>query len=170
MTSSPNRPSTGTPGSNTITARFRKDHHELEEHFQVAREALAQGVAPEAFTALDRIWIRMAVHIRAEHKGLFPILGSARPDLLGDLGMLRADHTFFMVALASTVRAMRGPAPDFPAANAALDAVERRLIPHDRLEEQGIYFMADQIPLDQRRRILEIVARELACLPERYEP
>jgi len=117
---------------------------------------------------LDRIWIRLAVHIRAEHKGLFPLLGTARPDLLGELGVLREEHNFFMATLAAAVKAMKSPAPDFPAAITALDAVERRLIPHDRSEEEGIYFMADQIPLDQRRRILEIIERELTFLPDRY--
>jgi hypothetical protein len=169
MTPTPNPASDEPPESTSINARFRRDHQELEALFQVARQALAGEAAAAAHTALDRIWIRLAVHIRAEHKGLFPILGAARPDLLGELQGLREDHNFFIATLAGAVKAMEGPEPDFASARSALEAVERRLVPHDRMEETGIYFMADQIPLAQRRRIMAIVTTELAFLPERYE-
>lgn len=154
------------PGS--ISARLTKDHHDLEVLTHEAEQALALGAAEPAFTALDRFWMRLAVHIRAEHKGVFPVLGTALPELSADLGRLREDHDFFMASLAVAVRSMQGARPDFTKAGALLEAVRERMAPHNALEEGTIYAFADQLPPELRRQVGEVIARELAFLPERY--
>ena len=157
-----------TVGPGPITASLTADHQAMEPLILEAEKALASAVAGAAFTALDRLWMRLAVHIRAEHKGVFPALGSARPDLMDELGTLRQDHDFFMATLAVVVRGMESPAPDFAKAGAMLEAVRTRLVSHNALEEGVIYMMADQLPPDACGQVVEVIARELAFLPGRY--
>jgi iron-sulfur cluster repair protein YtfE (RIC family) len=148
--------------------RLAADHDEIDLLFREARAAVAAGRRAEAHRAMDRLWMRLAVHIRAEHTVLFPALAEARPDLKPTLQALREDHDVFMATLATAVAALKGPDVDWAAVQSALAAVSDRLGPHNALEEERVYPLADQFPEAQRQRLVEGLTRELAALPARY--
>nr|WP_275976233.1 hemerythrin domain-containing protein [Geothrix oryzisoli] len=144
------------------------DHGEIDALFREARAAMDREARTEAHRAIDRIWMRLAVHIRAEHTALFPVLVEAWPDLAASLRGLREDHDVFMATLASAVNALKGPDVDWASVKASVETVRRRLIPHNALEEERIYPLAGQLEEGPRARLDEAVARELAALPGRY--
>ncbi len=153
-----------------LTAGLTADHRAIDGLFLEARTALEDGLPDGAHRALDRIWMRLAVHIRAEHKVVFPALAKDRPDLQAALQTLREDHDFFMATLAAAVQGLRDPSPDLTSARTAMEAVQLRLAAHNALEEDRIYPEADRLPGAERARITQEVARELAFLPQRHEP
>ncbi|HJU84427.1 MAG TPA: hemerythrin domain-containing protein [Holophagaceae bacterium] len=151
------------PGPEPPSATLARDHRELDAFFTAAAGALARGDAAAAHEALDRAWMRLAVHIRAEHKVLFPAVLEAHPDLADRILRLREDHDVFMVALARLVAASKGPSPELPALADELERVVTRLQAHNRLEEAEVYPRAGADPELQDR-----LHAELAFLPERY--
>ena len=144
------------------------DHRDIDSRFEAAQTAVEGRLQGQALQALDWIWMRLAVHIRAEHKVLFPALAEAQPDLAAALQALREDHDFFMATLAGTVNALKGPRVDWAAVASAVEAVRSRLDAHNALEEATIYPLADRLPDGQRRKLAAEAARELADLPSRY--
>ncbi|HJW72040.1 MAG TPA: hemerythrin domain-containing protein [Geothrix sp.] len=156
-------------GPGPLARLLSADHAEMDGCFQDAREALEHDLPVEARALIDRIWIRLAVHIRAEHKVLFPALSEALPQLRSDLQTLREEHDFFMATLAEGVKVLQEPAPDLPSARTALESVWRRLASHNSLEEEQIYPGADRLPQAQLAQLLAAASRELAFLPQRYE-
>ncbi|WP_257311898.1 hemerythrin domain-containing protein [Geothrix fuzhouensis] len=151
-----------------LAAKLTADHHEIDHLFGQARAAVEHKLQAEAHHALDRIWMRLAVHIRAEHRVLFPAVAEAQPDLGATLQSLREDHDFFMSSLATAVNALKSPVVDWTAVKATLASVHQRLTSHNTLEENRIYSLAGQFPEEQRRRLTGDLSRELAALPERY--
>jgi iron-sulfur cluster repair protein YtfE (RIC family) len=158
------------PQARSLTAELTTDHREIDGLFLEARTALEDGRPEEAHRALDRIWMRLAVHIRAEHKVVFPALAKDRPDLQATLQALHEDHDFFMATLAAAVQGLRGPSPDPASARAAMEAVQQRLAAHNALEEDQVYPEADRLPGAEGARITRDAARELAFLPRRHGP
>lgn len=145
-------------------ARLAADHRALDGLLAEGAAALEAGDAARAHRSLDRLWMRLAVHIRAEHKALFPAVLAARPELGEALARLRADHDLFMDGLSRLLPRLKAPARDLAALRADLGLLEARLADHNALEEAAVYPAAAQDPaLDGA------VARELAFLPERYE-
>lgn len=164
----PQNPLADAPQSRALNACLTADHGEIEGLFRDAQMALERGLQAEARTVVDRIWMRLAVHIRAEHKVVFPALVEVRPDLQSALQALHEDHDYFMSALAGVVKAMKGPPPDVALIKATLEAVGLRLGSHNAIEEEAIYPAADELPREQRVQILADVSRELAFLPTRH--
>lgn len=162
--------STPANGPDPITLRMAADHEEIDGLFGKAGAALDRRLSLETHTLLDRVWMRLAVHIRAEHKVIFPVLMDTRPDLHAHLQGLREDHDFFMAALAEAVKALQGPSPDFDSIKKTVAAVRLRLTPHNALEEEQIYPALDLVPEAHRGRIFAEVSQELTFLPKRYEP
>jgi hypothetical protein len=158
-----------TEGPGPLTRLLSADHTEMDGCFQDAREALEHHRPVEARALIDRIWIRLAVHIRAEHKVVFPLLAEALPQLRSHLQALHEDHDFFMATLAEGVKVLQGPTPDLPSARAALESVRLRLASHNSLEEELIYPGADRLPQEQLAQMLADASRELTFLPRRYE-
>src|SRR5215471_17420005 len=89
------------------------DHFSLDELLQQLQLALANNELEDTRTKLDLFWARLAVHIRAEHLHLFPLMldslvsrkpASATvpsvPKAEGVIATLQSDHDFFMVELA----------------------------------------------------------------------
>ncbi|HET8714462.1 MAG TPA: hemerythrin domain-containing protein [Holophagaceae bacterium] len=145
-------------------ARLAADHQALDGLLAEGVVALESKDAARAHRALDRLWMRLAVHIRAEHKALFPAVLAARPDLAGSLARLRADHDVFMETLARLLPRLNVEAPDFAALRTGLGALAAHLADHNALEEAAVY------PAALRDGVLDwAVAQELAFLPERYE-
>ncbi len=164
------RPPADDPRDRSLTAGLAADHRAIDGLFVEAKTALEDGLPDGAHRALDRIWMRLAVHIRAEHKVVFPALAQGQPDLQTALLALREDHDFFMATLATAVQGLRGPSPDLTSARTAMEAVQLRLAAHNALEEDRIYPEADRLPGAERAWIIREVARELAFLPRRHEP
>ncbi|MBP1771602.1 MAG: hemerythrin [Holophagaceae bacterium] len=158
------------PESSTLTALLSCDHEEIDRLFDLAQTAPDVGPTGDACRALDRIWMRLAVHIRAEHKVVFPVLGETHLDLRPALQFLREDHDDFMASLAGVLKTLREPGPDLGSVRAVVAALKVRLESHNTFEEEGVYPLADQLPLAQLSSILRDVARELAFLPTRYGP
>lgn len=152
-----------------IAGHLAADHAEIDALFREARAALDRGLRAEAHRALDRVWMRLAVHIRAEHRALFPAVAEVRPDLAEALGALREDHDFFMATLATMVNALKGAGPDWAAVRSSAEAVQKRLAAHNALEEERIYPVTDELPDTLRRRLAGDISRELADLPTRYD-
>lgn len=152
-----------------IAGHLANDHAEIDALFREARAALDRNLQAEAHRALDRVWMRLAVHIRAEHKALFPAVAEARPDLAETLGALRQDHDFFMATLATMVNALKGAELDWAAVRSSAEAVQKRLAAHNALEEERIYPVADRLSEVQTRCLAGEVSRELAALPTRYD-
>lgn len=151
-----------------FATRLAADHGAIDDLFREADAALGHARIAEARTALDRVWMRLAVHIRAEHKAVFPALAAAAPGLRDVLAELREDHDGFMAALAGAVKALDGPAPQAAAVRAEMAVMQHRLASHNALEEAQVYPRADGLPDPERSDLLEAVGRELAFLPERY--
>ncbi|MBL0311602.1 MAG: hemerythrin domain-containing protein [Holophagaceae bacterium] len=154
----------------TLTFRLAADHREIDRLFRDAMAAMGRSHRLDAHALLDRIWMRLAVHIRAEHKAVFPVLAEARPDLGIHLQTLREDHDFFMASLAGAVKVMQDPLPDFASTREGVEAVRLRLISHNALEEELIYPAVDQLSHEQQVRVIGDVSRELTFLPKRYGP
>ncbi len=162
------RRSPGDPESPSLTALLSSDHQEIDRLFIIAMRSLDSGPTVDACTALDRIWMRLAVHIRAEHKVVFPVLRDTHLDLRLSLDTLHEGGDFFMATLAGAVRAKHDPSPDFASVSRAVGALKLRLAAHNALEEDAIYPVADCLPQGQLASVLGGVARELAILPARY--
>ena len=144
------------------------DHKEMDQLFLRGVEALRERDPGKAHPALDRIWMRLAVHIRAEHKILFPALAESGAEVQAQVKDLRSDHDYFMAALAKTLSTLRDPALDIPSLQIEVEQIRRRLTAHNAIEESKIYPLVDLLPPNQRQNLLEGLIRELAFLPERY--
>jgi hemerythrin superfamily protein len=151
-----------------LAAKLTADHREIDHLFGEAQTAVERRLQAEAHRALDRIWMRLAVHIRAEHRVLFPAVAEARPELGAALQSLREDHDFFMSTLAATVNGLKSPAVDWTTVKATLASVHQRLASHNTIEEDRIYSLTGLFPEEHRRRLTGDISRELAALPERY--
>jgi iron-sulfur cluster repair protein YtfE (RIC family) len=151
-----------------LAAKLGTDHREIDHLFGEAQAAAERRLQVDTHRALDRTWMRLAVHIRAEHRVLFPAVADAQPNLGAVLQSLREDHDFFMSALAGAVNALKSPAVDWTMVRSTLASVHQRLASHNATEEDRIYPLAGQFPEEQRRRLAGDLSRELAALPERY--
>src|SRR5215471_9807572 len=104
------------------------DHRSLDNLRQQLQRALANSELENTRTKLDLFWARLAVHIRAEHLHLFPVvlnsLGNEQPAPLSApttaeaevvIATLQSDHDFFMSELAGAVKIIRSlPAASDP--------------------------------------------------------
>lgn len=139
------------------------DHRDLDALAQDAFTAFSRADAVTAHTALDKLWMRLAVHIRAEHKALFPALVTAPEGIQVLIQRLRVEHDVFMTTLARILTELRRPSADLPALAATFSEMHDLLRAHNELEEAKVYHLAGAAP-DLAIRI----AGELAFLPERY--
>ncbi|HKR58656.1 MAG TPA: hemerythrin domain-containing protein [Pyrinomonadaceae bacterium] len=167
------------------------DHAELDKLLGELRSALDGGDAKQVHHALDLFWARLAVHIRAEHLGLFPAVsrvlerkfevGPEGPSLMDAQSLiaeLRRDHDFFMRelsrAIASVRRCMAAPdqglwAKELVRVKERIAAVTDRLVNHNKLEEQGIYLWAGTLLNQQEQSDLAARVRdELGTMPPRF--
>jgi hemerythrin superfamily protein len=151
-------------GDEESSALLGGDHRDIDARFEEVFDALARSDAAAAQATLDRVWMRLAVHIRSEHKILFPVLLAAHPGLADLIQDLRADHDVFMETLARLLGDLRKPGADFAAITASCSRIDRLLQAHNEQEETQIYPLADESSGLPAR-----LAAELAFLPERYK-
>ena len=174
-----------------MTEILVRDHAEVDALFGELSPAFARGGAREVFEKLDRLWARLAVHIRAEHLHLFPGLLAASAGRRGEdggdapsheevravVGRLREDHDFFMRELAAAVNDSRELASQ-PGADdrerllqveRRVRAVAGRLAEHNRAEEEQVYRWPEALlsggGLEQLRAGMR---REIENLPPRF--
>jgi hemerythrin superfamily protein len=150
--------------SETGAARLGGDHREIDGLFETVFGALARSDAAAAHEAMDRAWMRLAVHIRAEHKVLFPALLPGHPGLADLIQELRADHDVFMETLARLLGDLRKPGADCAAIAASFGGVDKRLQTHNEREETQVYPLAEE-----DAGLATHLAAELAFLPDRYK-
>jgi len=145
-----------------------RDHAEIDVLLDDALTKL-EADHPTAFGALDLVWTRLAVHIRAEHLHLFPaVLEVSQRELTSEipetLERLRRDHDFFMHEFVASIKALRIKAGTSRDAAEVLRAIRERLVEHNSIEEERIY------PLVSARDDIELtrsITRELENLPPR---
>lgn len=147
--------------------------------------ALLEGDSRRAFARLDYFWARLAMHIRAEHLHLFPVLLGAvekkdaanATGVKNMIGQLRADHNFFMIELAGALETMRefvkvAVADKPPHLGEVIERIENircRLITHNGIEEFRIYPLADVLlSPDEAVELGSKMKRELDNLPPRF--
>ena len=128
--------------------RLSDDHHAVNEVLKQLLIALDSDDLETAYSRLDLLWARLAVHIRAEHLHLFPAIASRLVEAQPVIDQLRADHDFFMRELARAIVIFRELPPqiltaknDAKLASAAriIGEVAERLATHNEVEEDQIY-------------------------------
>ena len=167
------------------------DHHSLDKLLQQLKRALAQRELEDTRAKLDLFWARLAVHIRAEHLHLFPLvlnsldtmqpLAASAPTTAAaqaSITSLQTDHDFFMSELALAVKIIRGlTAGSDPSGIAAaldeiaekVDQVARRLVRHNEMEEDQIYRWASTVlSNDEQVKLWQQISRELQNRPPRF--
>ena len=174
-----------------MSDQLAHDHRELDKLLDELQSLLQSGTAKEIHRCLDFFWARLAVHIRAEHLGLFPAVirafesrpenGAETPCLTEAQSLiaeLRQDHDFFMHQLSRGIASVRTSlsAGESDLRNNQLANLKRRiaavtdrLASHNKLEEEGIYLWVGAL-LSQREQsdLRALVREELANLPPRF--
>jgi len=169
------------------------DHSELDELLAEFFRALAAGNVPQSFDKLDIFWARLAMHIRAEHLHLFPMLLHAveSPDQTNEaargapsfetakktIARLREDHDFFMSELAAAIKELcklrqstdRDKSSLVQNVREKIAAVSERLKAHNELEETEVYPLAGVLLTPAECVTLnEKMQKELYNIPQRF--
>ena len=158
------------------------DHGELDTLLHATLEALDAGDVARTFEELDFFWARLAMHIRAEHLRLFPVVREVaeRSAELTDIPLLldglREDHDFFMRGLARAIKALRlvfhfgNEEETFAIVRDLIGEIAARLKIHNQIEEERIYPLAAENCLDtaSANELASSVAAELDKYPNRF--
>jgi len=153
-------------------------------------DALSRDDRLRIFLTLDHFWARLAMHIRAEHLHLFPILlqKAAESNLLeatGDIlsrlpytiSLLRRDHDCFVKEIGKDVNRLREqgremvePATvDLGEIQRNLLTVAQRLEVHNELEENEVYPLAQVLLTSEEiAGLTDSIRAELANFPLRF--
>jgi hypothetical protein len=169
-----------------IRERLLNDHQDVSGILKRLLSDLHDWNVEAAYSRLDLFWARLAVHIRAEHLHLFPIVlnglaassdDKSAPDLREAQSVvegLRADHDFFMRELPRALRILReltNPHDDpklTEVGNIVLD-VETRLATHNEIEEDKIYHWAGTIlTSSEQTELAKQINAELENRPPRF--
>ncbi len=164
------------------------DHSKLDAMLEIVFKALEGGDRRKTFQNLDFFWALLAVHIRAEHLHLFPVLLRKASDpglpktlldvvnrLPKDISTLKRDHDFFVKEIGRDVNRLRGgdseeaEALDLNDIEKSLTVVTRRLEKHNRLEENDIYPLASALLSAKELADLRVsIDRQLENIPPRF--
>jgi len=161
------------------------DHGDLDLLLEETCHALESSDIATSFHMLDFFWARLAMHIRAEHLRLFPVvLAMTKSNDSSDLPenipviieRLHGDHDFFMQELARAIKAMRlvgyfgNEAETRPIVRELLIGVKNRLVEHNRIEEEVVYPLARGLLIGDKaaEQLREAVQKEINKLPPRF--
>jgi hemerythrin superfamily protein len=150
--------------------RLSNDHSEIDRLFSEAFDTLERGEDP--FNTVDRIWARLAVHIRAEHLHLFPMINTAaerhgKLQTIETLSKLRADHNFFMNHFGLLIKDLRAGSSE--SAKDVLEEISRRLKTHNEIEESQIYPLVDEwMSVADAEALQAKISSELDNAPPRF--
>ncbi|MEO5859937.1 MAG: hemerythrin domain-containing protein [Pyrinomonadaceae bacterium] len=173
----------GTPNTQ-MDDLLTHDHSEIDTMVDNVVGMFSSGEPGPIYQAIDLIWARLAIHIRAEHLHLFPTLTDASRFLNATeahsienrIEELRKDHNFFMREMIGTIKTMRQIVanPDSSELSRLGDVkqriggLRRRLIMHNGKEESEIYPLADRLLSPEAAAMLRTKMRsELDNLPPR---
>ena len=154
------------------------DHSEIDLLLEVALAKLRSKDAAVALRALDLFWMRLAVHIRAEHLHLFPAVlklseSEGLTDVPGILEHLRTDHDFFMHELADMIKTMRDEdserrQEEMQSTAHRLEVIKVRLAAHNKVEEARIYRVSNSLVQSEHEQLSRSLKKELDNLPPRF--
>ena len=164
------------------------DHEELDELLKKLEQALVGDDLKTSHVLLDLFWARLAVHIRAEHLHLFPLVmkGLAERDGSGEVALsqaesiiaeLRADHDFFMHELAQAVAVLRELKPTdgervkerMNHVHEVVLSIAERLLTHNSLEEDRVYLWASMfLSAQEQKELARRITEELVNRPARF--
>jgi hemerythrin-like domain-containing protein len=169
------------------------DHADLDGLLDELFATLDADEVSQCHAQLDYFWARLAMHIRAEHLHLFPVIlsalgekrseGGGLPSLIEAqemIALLRHDHDFFMRELARDINVLRElittlPGDETVAARLqqvrqTLTALSRRLAEHNRTEEASIYRWAEiALSAAEQNRLSDNLRREIENMPQRFD-
>ena len=169
--------------------RLMHDHAELGDLLNQLNATLEANDIAQTYAALDLFWARLAIHIRAEHLHLFPVIlrAAGRADVSNEIlppgepentiAKLRHDHDFFMRELAQAIeiaRSLSAKVEDNAIAQLVevkkkIVAVRDRLVRHNEIEETGIYLWSCSLLSEaERTELASQVQKELENLPPRF--
>ena len=151
------------------------DHQAVGELLTQLLTALSNNDLQVSYSMLDLLWARLAVHIRAEHLHLFPVM-KKRLTESGDLASaksmvecLRSDHEFFMRELAGALETLRAGKSDLNAVGDTIREIEKRLEIHNELEEKQIYCWTTTILTQpEQKELATQIDAELEKRPPRF--
>lgn len=143
------------------------DHGAVDEVLKQLLTALQDRDVQTSHARLDLLWARLAVHIRAEHLHLFPVIAERVSGAAPVIANLRADHEFFMRELAEAVSVLREAT-----LASVLDTVreiEKRLTSHNEIEEKEVYHWVGSVLTDSEQTALAArINAELEKRPPRF--
>ena len=151
-----------------MISRLSDDHKAVGEVLAQLWRALNNKDIQTSYARLDLLWARLAVHIRAEHLHLFPVILAKTTDAQTLIEPLRADHDFFMRELARALGILRDE-PNLETVTAIVREVENRLATHNEIEEHQIYPQSSRLLTEPEQ--LDLLARinaELENRPPRF--
>jgi iron-sulfur cluster repair protein YtfE (RIC family) len=161
--------------SSPVQQILTSDHREVDGLLREVFAAVASADGRRTLEALDVLWARLAVHIRAEHLRLFQVLAQYADgdgQTMNLLARLKEDHNFFMTELAAAVKIARLPSgadASFEKVRQIVEKVAERLSEHDRIEESEVYPLAESpnLPSEDVDRLAAGIRHELDNLPSR---
>ena len=162
-----------------VSEQLIVDHAALDKVLKQLQAALHRSDLETAHTTLDLFWARLAVHIRAEHLHLFPMVLTCVGDEAQQIvAQLRQDHEFFMHGLGRAVEMMRHllTISEQPILEERLKSlennilqIEQRLVQHNEIEENQVYHWATtHLNAEEQARLIEQVTKELRNRPSRF--
>jgi iron-sulfur cluster repair protein YtfE (RIC family) len=165
---------------------LQQDHREIDELMAAVTESLDAGDYEGSRQTLDLFWARLAVHIRAEHLVLFPVVTEAIANeevdeqfaALSDvINGLRSDHDHFMYELAGVIKLMGSIDPAdggkrrrMGKVRERLGTVREQLARHNRIEEETLYPLESL--LSRGRDVVKVTERlkaQLENMPARFK-
>jgi hypothetical protein len=147
------------------TQRLADDHVALDELLQQLKTALAHGDVDAGYAKLDLFWAKLAVHIRAEHLHLFPLVLNEEGAVIEQL---RDDHEFFIRQLASAIETMRTGQGLNTVKDIVLE-IEQRLAHHNQVEETNVYHLATTVlNSEELAELSQRISSELEKRPSRF--
>lgn len=174
------------------SACLADDHHALDQLLAQLQAALDSGEVDVSHSTLDLFWAKLAVHIRAEHLHLFPALTkgvagtgahrSSAPATPGEtravIERLQTDHNFFMHQLARAVESLRtlltvsdraAIDKELTSVRGTISEIERKLVDHNRVEENQIYPLAGIVlNSEEQTGLAKRIITELENRPPRF--
>lgn len=143
------------------------DHDAVDEVLKQLLTALQDGDVQTSHAKLDFLWARLAVHIRAEHLHLFPVIAERVSEAAPIIVNLRADHEFFMRELAEAVGILREET--LASVLDTVREVEKRLTSHNEIEERQVYHWVGSVLTDSEQTALAArINAELEKRPPRF--
>lgn len=143
------------------------DHDAVDEVLKQLLTALQNRDTQTSHAKLDLLWARLAVHIRAEHLHLFPVIAERVGETAPIIVNLRADHEFFMRELAEAVGILREET--LASVLDTVREVEKRLTSHNEIEEKQVYHWVGSVLTDSEQTALAArINAELEKRPPRF--